>query len=77
MVLRSPNLDRYDNNAVVQLIAIPDPGFRFDSWGGDIAGEVGTRDILMNDNKTISANFVLDVSDGYNKSSSRGKNLMH
>ena len=47
----------YDAGAGVQLTANANYGYHFVSWGGDAAGSANPTTIVMNGNKTVSANF--------------------
>jgi hypothetical protein len=51
----------YDNSTVVDLLAVPDEGYQFVKWSGDvdtIAGVNATStNITMNDSYSITANF--------------------
>jgi hypothetical protein len=51
----------YEPNAVVGLVAVPDPGYYFLSWTGDVStianpGDASTT-ITMNDDCSVTANF--------------------
>jgi alpha-tubulin suppressor-like RCC1 family protein len=52
----------YDEGAVVNLVATPDPGYRFVNWTGNVStiGDVdnATTTIVMNDTYSIIGNFV-------------------
>jgi len=64
-IVPSPQSEKYDNHATVSLMAVPDPGYRFGFWEGDATGNTGLKDLIMNGDKSISANFVLDVPEDY------------
>ena len=49
----------YDTKTVVNIQATANTGYQFDHWSGDLSGSVNPTTILMNSNKTITANFVL------------------
>jgi len=53
----------YDAGEVVNLVATPDPGYRFVKWTGDVGTVANvnatTTTITMNGNYTITANFAL------------------
>ena len=54
----SPDKTRYDVNEMVTLTAIPTPGsYTFLMWTGNILGSVNPREIEMNENMVITANF--------------------
>lgn len=71
-VLKNPNLTTYTSGASVQLTATPNSGYKFTSWSGDATGSVTPLTVIMNANKNITANFVLDVT---NPGSPAGINL--
>lgn len=48
----------YDYGTIVQLTAIADSGWVFDSWTGDAIGNDNPLQILIDTNKTITANFI-------------------
>jgi uncharacterized repeat protein (TIGR02543 family) len=48
----------YDGSANVTLYAIPSAGYRFDHWSGDASGNTTSVNVIMTDNRTITANFV-------------------
>ena len=47
----------YNAGTVVTLTAIPDSGWQFDSWAGDADGSQKSVDIVMNEDKTVTAIF--------------------
>ena len=51
----------YDEGTVVDLVATPDSGYRFDEWNGDVGTivdvDAGTTTITMNEDYSITANF--------------------
>ena len=47
----------YDANTVVTLTAVPDPGWQFDGWSGDLSGSDNPATIIMNANKSVTATF--------------------
>jgi uncharacterized repeat protein (TIGR02543 family) len=47
----------YDDGTVVTLTAVPDSGWAFDNWSGDLTGSANPANITMNSNKTVTANF--------------------
>jgi preprotein translocase subunit YajC len=55
-------ISTYDEGTVVNLVATPDPGYRFVNWTGDVStiGDVdnATTTIVMNDGYSIIGNFV-------------------
>ena len=51
----------YDEGTVVNLVATPDSGYRFDEWTGDVGTiadvDAATTTIIMNGDYSITANF--------------------
>ena len=56
-VAKDPNQATYTYGTVVEVNAIADPGWSFDSWSGDLAGSTNPDTITMDDNKTVTATF--------------------
>ncbi len=48
----------YDEGISVNLIADPSQGYRFGSWSSDAMGTSNTVTVLMDKNKTVTANFI-------------------
>ena len=50
----------YSHGEVISITAIPASGYQFDSWNGDIEGNLSSpsRSVVMNSNKSITANFI-------------------
>jgi Zn-dependent metalloprotease len=48
----------YPEGTVVTLTAVPDAGWRFDSWSGDLSGTQNPTTITMNSDKNVTATFV-------------------
>jgi hypothetical protein len=55
----SPN-EPYYYNYVVQLTAQASPGWKFDEWTGDLSGNDPSEEIIMNEDKNITANFEVE-----------------
>ncbi len=56
-VVKSPDKSEYAKDELVELTAVPGPGQALASWSGDIEGNINPITVLMNSNKTITANF--------------------
>jgi uncharacterized repeat protein (TIGR02543 family) len=56
-VTLNPSGGVYDEGTVVTLTAVPDSGWQFDNWSGDLSGSANPTTITMNANKTVTANF--------------------
>jgi uncharacterized repeat protein (TIGR02543 family) len=57
-VLRTPQQNVYSEGDVVTLTAVPDVGWQFESWGGDLTGTQNPVQVTLDTNKNITANFV-------------------
>jgi len=57
-----PAGENYDSNTVVTAVAVPDNGYEFVSWTGDITSTNDTIEITMDADKSITANFTLESS---------------
>ncbi|MCB0189858.1 MAG: DUF1349 domain-containing protein, partial [Caldilineaceae bacterium] len=68
----NPDQIYFDNGDVVTLTAIPNRGWVFDGWSGDLSGGDVAKVLTMTSNKTVTANFRLlqdasqIVSDDFN-----------
>jgi hypothetical protein len=56
-ITRSPDQTWYDSGIVVQLTAIPNAGYVFTEWSGDLSGTTNPEDLTMNGAKSVTANF--------------------
>jgi uncharacterized repeat protein (TIGR02543 family) len=61
-VTRSPEQVTYHYGDTVQLTAIPDSGWDFASWSGDLTGSVNPGTVTMNGNRTVTAGFQAHVA---------------
>lgn len=52
----------YDDGAEVQITAIPDGGYHFDFWSGDLSGSDNPATIMMDNDKSVTANFAADLN---------------
>ncbi|MEO6498782.1 MAG: InlB B-repeat-containing protein, partial [Mucilaginibacter sp.] len=57
IVNKSPDLENYNDGTPVTLTASPGPGQLFTGWGGSYSGTVNPLQVIMNDNKTVTASF--------------------
>ena len=53
----SPPGGVYNAGTVVTVTAIPNSGYAFTNWSGDLSGSVNPTTITMNGNKSVTANF--------------------
>jgi uncharacterized repeat protein (TIGR02543 family) len=56
-VTLNPTGGVYDEGTVVTLTAVPDSGWQFDNWSGDLTGSTNPDTITMDADKTVTANF--------------------
>jgi uncharacterized repeat protein (TIGR02543 family) len=47
----------YDEGTVVTLTAVPDSGWQFDNWSGDLSGTQNPTTIIMDSDKTVTVTF--------------------
>lgn len=52
-------LPPYYYNDIVTLTAIPNSGYAFDHWSGDLTGNQNPDTIIMDGNKSVTATFIL------------------
>ena len=52
-----PKSVEYPYETVVELTAVPDPGWEFREWGGDISGSKNPTTITIDQEKTVTALF--------------------
>jgi uncharacterized repeat protein (TIGR02543 family) len=56
-VTRDPDLATYPFESVVALLAMPDPGWAFVGWSGDLAGGANPAGLVMDGPKAVTAHF--------------------
>ena len=54
-------LTGYDSATNIQFQAVPQTGYRFVSWGGDLSGTLSSASLVLTKNSTISATFASTV----------------
>ncbi len=57
---KQPDKALYLPGEVVILTAIPETGWRFLNWSGDLTGITNPASITMNNDKTVTANFAIN-----------------
>jgi hypothetical protein len=60
-VTKTPNKTFYNYGETVTLVATANTGYHFSSWSGDASGTNSTTSIVMNINKSVTANFSLNI----------------
>jgi len=64
-VNRNPNQASYSAGTDVTLTAVPNPGWVFSGWSGDLTGNTNPAIITMNSNKAVTATFTPISSGSY------------
>jgi len=71
IVTRVPDLPIYPAGTPVELTAVPDPGWQFDGWSGDLTGAANPDTLTMSADRAVQATFVpippIFVSDDFNR----------
>jgi hypothetical protein len=57
----TPNMAQYPRGTIVELFAIPDSGWVFSHWSGNLWGSQNPDSIVMDADKEVTANFVPDT----------------
>ncbi len=57
VITKSPSTPNHAPNSIVTLTAVPDPGFAFTGWSGDISGTANPISLTMNGHKSVTATF--------------------
>jgi hypothetical protein len=60
-VARSPQKSAYSPGETVTLKATEDTGYSFANWAGDLSGSRNPTTLVMNSDKTVTANFVANA----------------
>ena len=60
-VVRAPIKENYACDEPVTLTPVPNTGYRFDRWSGDLTGTANPGTLVMNATKTVTAHFVADT----------------
>ena len=60
-VTRTPNQASYDSGTTVTLQAVANTGYNFVNWSGDVSGSSNPATIVMDADKSVTANFAVDT----------------
>jgi len=60
-VTKNPDKPEYTHGEEVQLTALPDAGWSFTNWTGDFTGSDNPKAIVMDQNRSVSATFIIDT----------------
>ena len=58
VVNAEPNLSTYGFGSQVQLTAVPDEGYIFEKWSGDVKSFINPTTVVINSDMNVVANFV-------------------
>lgn len=56
-IIANPTGKCFSNGTVITVSAVPDSGYEFTGWSGDLTGSNADTLLLLNANKTLTANF--------------------
>jgi hypothetical protein len=56
---------KYTAGTEVQLNASPAAGYRFDQWSGDLSGSANPTTLILSEDKSVTANFIISSGDGH------------
>ena len=57
----TPNQTAFGCGESVSVLAVPDPGYAFAGWSGDLAGSANPEAVVMTSDRSIEATFIVDV----------------
>ncbi len=60
-VTKSPDKSAYESGEIVTLQAVANSGYAFTSWSGDLTGSENPATVVMDRNKSVTANFAANV----------------
>jgi hypothetical protein len=61
IVIITPNQDKYKDGTKVRLEAVPDTGWNFTQWKGDLTGVKNPTELVMDSDKSVTAVFGQDL----------------
>ncbi|UII26909.1 endo-1,4-beta-xylanase [Fulvivirga maritima] len=59
-LILSPQQSSYASGSSVTATAVPDPGYEFSNWSGDVGGSTNPTTISVISNRSLTAHFVLE-----------------
>jgi hypothetical protein len=62
--MKDPEQNEYNEGDNVELTATPNAGYEFNFWSGDVTSSLNPVSVLMDQHKTITANYALTSSSG-------------
>lgn len=71
-VTKDPDKASYEGGEAVTLTAVPEPGYRFKEWSGDLSGTLNPAVLAINGDMTVTAVFeeageISPISDDFNR----------
>ncbi len=60
-IVVDPDLPEYEQGSNVSIEAFADVGWRFSHWSGDVSGALNPIDVVMDENKNITAHFIEEI----------------
>jgi len=60
-VTKNPDKPEYTHGEEVQLTALPDAGWSFTNWTGDLTGSDNPKVIVMDQNRSVTVNFATNT----------------
>ena len=60
-VTKNPDKPEYTHGEEVQLTALPDEGWSFGDWTGDLTGSDNPKAVVMDQNRSVSASFTINT----------------
>jgi uncharacterized repeat protein (TIGR02543 family) len=61
-IIIEPDQEEHSSGSLVEIIAIPDNGYMFVGWSGDVTSTLNPFTVMMNSNKDIKANFAPEMT---------------
>lgn len=73
----NPDLPSYPAGSTIALTAVPDSGWQFSAWGGDLSGTASPSPLVMDADKSVHATFAaippVFVADDFNECALAGQ----
>lgn len=74
-VTKIPPQTLYDSGSIVTLTAVPNDGYQFVGWSGDLTGSINPATLTMNADKSVTATFVQLPNDHFLEDNFESGNL--
>jgi formylglycine-generating enzyme required for sulfatase activity len=76
-VTKSPDKTRYNHGETLTLEAVPNTGYSFTNWTGDLSGGTNPATLAMDADKSVNAGFALKAKAGDVVTNSIGMKLVY